>query len=318
MPRVIFISSRPMPRCENITAVYKAFKGDKKFDLMWDRTSDILHDPNSEYDLVITDELVRESKAPVMMIYHGAALGKTYLMQRHDSWEMDVLKKCSKLVKYAISSSNSPEAIASIAEECGINEEQVYPYGMPRMDKYIKWPHKTWFTSYLYAPTFRTYENKDIPDIDLDKIDRLLSNDEILFIKPHMILNNPEIKQYKHIVYFSKDDPSEKLIAECDVLITDYSSIMFDAFAFNKPVVLFEKDHESYLKKPGMCLPYPDGYSSRHCRTEEELVNLCRDAAKNGLGDNEKKCKELSVNMCDGHATERVVQLINDILEEKR
>ena len=75
---VLFISSRPMPRCENITAVYEAYQGEKVFDLMYERTSDILSGKKDvDYDLVVTDEIVKESKAPVIMIYHGAACGKT-------------------------------------------------------------------------------------------------------------------------------------------------------------------------------------------------------------------------------------------------
>ena len=61
---VLFISSRPMPRCENITAVYEAYDGDKIFNRMYNRTSDILSGKKDvDYDLVVTDELVKESKA---------------------------------------------------------------------------------------------------------------------------------------------------------------------------------------------------------------------------------------------------------------
>lgn len=316
---VLFISSRPMPRCENITAVYNAYDGDKIFDRMHDRTSYILSNSHFDYDLVVTDELVRESKAPVIMIYHGAALGKTYLLQRPPNYEYDWILRGSKLLKYAITTSNSPEAIEATMAQCGVTRDRVLPLGMPRMDKYIDWPTHYWATSYLYAPTFRTLNDKKL-DIDLDKMDELLNDDEILFVKHHMIFKGQEIpnKQYKHITFVSKDDPSEKLIAETDVLITDYSSIMFDAHAMGKPVVLFEKDHETYLKNPGMCLPYPDGYSSRHCRTEEELVDLCRSASIEGPQELDEICRLKTVNMCDGHATERVVDLINNILGGKQ
>lgn len=324
MKKVIFISSRPLGRCENITAVYNALNDnyvDKVFDRMWDRTSDILHDPNAQYDLVVTDELVKESNAPVVMIFHGAAMGKTYLLQRDNNPETEVLKKASKLLKYAVTSTTN--GIPTTAMQCGIAETKVIPLGMPRMDAYFYEKDKVntvlsmYERSYLYAPTFRSIWDADIPDIDLDKIDSLLTDREIFAIKPHMINKGFRLKDgYKHIIQISKDEPSKDYILDCDVLVTDYSSILYDAHVAGKPVVLFEKDHESYLEDPGMCLPYPEGYASRHCRDEETLVELMRNAYS--PMDADLACYEMTCNMCDGHATERVIKLINDILEGRR
>lgn len=318
MKKVLFISERPLGRCENITAVFEAFKGEKIFDKMHNRTSDILHDPNAEYDLVVTDELVKESRAPVMMIYHGAAGGKTYLRQRPGS---DHLKPCSDLVKYVITSSKEMTGIAAL--QCGVPESFVYPLGIPRMDELIgkkKGDGKTHLTlykrAYLYAPTYRHLNDETIPPIDLWLIDKLLTDDEIFVVKPHMVIKNFEMGQYGHIMYVPSAIPSAPYIMDCDVLITDYSSIMFDAHAMRKPVVLFAKDKDAYLNDPGMCLNYPDGYSSRFCEDEKTLVEILRKTDKPGVED--YICREKTTGMCDGYATERVVDLINDILEGKR
>lgn len=316
---VLFISSRPMPRCENITAVYEAYQGEKIFDLMYDRTSDILSGKkNIDYDLVITDEIIKESKAPVIMIYHGAALGKSYLLQRPDNWDTPGIKAGSKLLAYVVTSADSSAAMMTTAHQCGVDLDIVLPLGMPRMDKYVKRPRP--YTrrdyTYLYAPTFRTFDDEKFADIDLDIVDSLLTNDETFLVKPHMIFKHdmPE-NHYKHIKFVSKDEPSEPYIFKSDVLITDYSSIMFDAHAMEVPVILFEKDSEIYLKHPGMCMAYPNGYASRHTQSEAELVCLCRSAAILGPKNEDEKCRELAVNMCDGHATERVCDLIDKMLE---
>lgn len=317
---VLFISSRPMPRCENITAVYEAYQGDKIFDRMYDRTSDILSGKKDmDYDLVITDELVKESKAPVVMIYHGAALGKSYLLQRSDNWDTPGIKAGSKLLEYVVTSADSEAAMVTTAHQCGVKLDKVLPFGMPRLDKYVNRlkPYKRRDYTYLYAPTFRTLDDEKFGDIDLELIDFLLTDDEKLLIKPHMIFKRemPE-NHYKHIEFLSKDEPSEEYIFNSDVLITDYSSIMFDAHAMGIPVVLFEKDSAEYLKNPGMCMAYPNGYASRHTQYETELVSLCRSAAVLGPKEEDLKCKELTVNMCDGHATERVCDLIDKVLED--
>lgn len=317
---VLFISSRPMPRCENITAVYEAYQGDKIFNRMYNRTNDILSGKKDvDYDLVVTDELVKESKAPVIMIYHGAACGKTYLLQRPDNWDTPGIKAGSKLLEYVVTSSDSAAAQTMTAKQCGVKPDKILPFGMPRLDKYVNRlrPYKRMGYTYLYAPTFRTLDDEKFGDIDLELMDLLLADGEKLLIKPHMIFKRemPE-NHYKHIEFLSKDEPSEPYIFESDVLITDYSSIMFDAHAMGIPVVLFEKDADSYLKDPGMCMSYPNGYASRHTQYETELVSLCRSAAILGPKEEDLKCKELTVNMCDGHATERICDLIDKMLED--
>ena len=324
MKKVIFISSRPLGRCENITAVYNALNDnyvDKVFDRMWDRTSDILHDPNAQYDLVVTDELVKESKAPVIMIYHGGTGCKTGLLQRPRTWDTPGIEAGSKILSYAICSADSQEAINITAEQCGISPDRVLPLGIPRLDKYINRPRpeKTGKHTYLYVPTYRRLNDVIFADIDLYAIDSILTDNETLLVKPHMIFKGkmPE-NHHKHIKFLSKDEPSEDYIFNSDVLITDYSTIMLDAHAMGVPVVLFEKDSDRYLKDPGMCLEYPNSYTSRHTQNEEELISLCRSAVLSGPGKEDLECKELLTNMCDGNATKRLCDLINDILEGKR
>ena len=322
---VLFISSRPMPRCENITAVYEAYQGEKVFDLMYDRTSDILSGKKDvDYDLVVTDEIVKESKAPVIMIYHGGACGKTYLLQRHRNWDTPGIEAGSKLLTYVVTSSDSAIAEMMTAKQCGVELRQVLPLGLPRLDKYIghRRPYKKRDYVYLYTPTFRTLNDTTL-DIDLQTIDELLTDDEMFIVKPHMIFKGGlefyrsiSDKSFRHIMAYNQNDPSGPCIADCDVLITDYSSIMFDAHAMGIPVVLFEKDADSYLKNPGMCMAYPNGYASRHTQYEAELVALCRSAAILGPKEEDLKCKELTVNMCDGHATERICDLIDKVLED--
>ena len=72
-------------------------------------------------------------------------------------------------------------------------------------------------------------------------------------------------------------------------------------------MILIEKDRD-FIKQRGMSFPYPEGYASRHVTHEEELVTAMRLAYKQGPED--IKCRERACGACDGHATERVVDLI--------
>ena len=97
---------------------------------------------------------------------------------------------------------------------------------------------------------------------------------------------------------------------DCDVVITDFSSIMFDAYLLEKPVVLFEK-RKGYLKTRGMYFDYPGGYSSRYCTDEHDLPDVLREA--NDLGRVERECIRKVAGACDGHSSRRVCELIRSL-----
>ena len=102
------------------------------------------------------------------------------------------------------------------------------------------------------------------------------------------------------------DIPTEPYLTNCDVLATDYSSIMLDGLAAYKPVVLFSKD-DNYLKEHGMYFNYPSAYSSRFADSEESFVDELRHAR---WAMSDKIRRDFFCKKCDGKSTERVVEFI--------
>ncbi len=117
----------------------------------------------------------------------------------------------------------------------------------------------------------------------------------------------------RHIRIADKMKPSVDYLYDCDVLITDYSSIMFDAYLLKKPVVLFEK-RPGYTKTRGMYLDYPNGYCSRFAQNEMQLLEQIRSAK--GLRTAEKRCLAYVADACDGHSCERIIELIKEMLND--
>lgn len=317
MSKVLFASNRGLDRAENIRAVWDAYDGQKSFtDLGVWRTSEAIR--AGDYDVLVTDEFPSEAKAPVVMIFHGAAGGKTYGLDQPHPY---LTQGQSDLLTWVVISGE--DMVEMMAKQCGVSWKQALPYGMPRFDAYVgkhKGDGHTYLAdkrSYLYAPTFRNMHEHSRTRLDLDRLDAMLSDDEIFVIKNHMA--NGEtilLKRYRHIVQASSDIPSAPYLIDCDVLITDYSSILFDAHMLGKPVVLYENDFEQYGVERGMTLMYPDGYASRHCRTEEQLVKMIRSA--DGPKEKDIRCRQKVCGACDGHATDRVVSLIKDIVEGRK
>ena len=78
-----------------------------------------------------------------------------------------------------------------------------------------------------------------------------------------------------------------------------------------KPVILFAKDKDRYLRERGMYLPYPERYSMRYCETEEMMVKFAVNFEWNNI---DEMHREFFVGACDGKSTARTIDLIKDCL----
>jgi len=314
---VLFNSSRPLGRCENITAVWEAYTGKKHFIKSgWADLSKF-----KSFNLIVSDDFIRGKALNhrMIMIGHGCCGGKTYGADQPNAYTP---VECA-LTDFYITSSEYGRRFA--ASSANIPIERCLPLGMPRTDKYFgvkKGDGKTILSeykrAYLYVPTFRSKYNKPMPHINYDYLDFLLKDNEIFVIKRHMIVKKPVLTQkYKHIYEISSEKPSIPYLIDCDVVVTDFSSIIFDGYILNKPCVLTADGNDDYLTSRGMYMSYPDSYSSKFIaveNNEEKLVKLMRKAYRAGMTKVERKCRELSAGACDGHSTERVIQLINDMV----
>lgn len=308
---VLFAGTKPLERAENLKAVYDAYDGSKAFVQVdpWRHHPDI---QSGKYDVMICDEFPTMTPGIAILIGHGIAGGKTSGLEQPHPY---MSPRDADLITYAINA--SPAMVSLVARYTGISEAQVLPLGMPRTDEYIgkkKGDGETELATkraYLYAPTYRSREETPMPDIDWQWLDDHLTDDEILAVKPHTMTKNILNRTYKHIKEFEAYLPTAPFLYDCDVVISDYSTVIFDGYILNKPSVLFDKS-KGYLDTRGMYLDYPAQYSSRYCTTEQELLEMIRKA--NELTEVEKSCKKLVAEKCDGHSVERICELIRSLI----
>ena len=309
---ILFTSLKPLHRAENIKAVFDAYDGDKEFfQVTPGKYNPIFED--QRFAVRVTDELIGASPGKAVMIGHGFAGGKTYGLDQPHPYHR---RENAQLLTYVVTT--SPHMVGLVANQCGVPEDRVLPLGMPRSDAFFRTKKGDGGTvmakkrGYLYAPTFRNRAEPPAFELNWHWIDNLLTDDEIMVVKPHMMVQHIlDRNRFKHIVEASHMEPSTPYVIDCDVLITDYSSILSDAHVAGKPVVLFAKN-DKYLSTRGMYLPYPDGYASRFATNEEKLVKLCREA--NAPQEADIKCRELTAGACDGHSSERVAKLIREMI----
>lgn len=158
--------------------------------------------------------------------------------------------------------------------------DQVWTTGLPRNDFLVKAYHelpayiresidtigkiKSGKKLVVYAPTYRQVDvvsdafYYQFSDDEIEQIKQVLKNNNaIMGYRPHYFKNSSE--------YFNMDkfidnefifDLSHNIVSdisaivrECDVLVTDYSSVYIEALYLDKPIVSFSYDFENYKNK---------------------------------------------------------------------
>ena len=306
---VLFVTGlgRELKRAENMSVLYEAYQGEKTFISMKDTNyNNELH--SGKYGLVVVDIFPTEHPVKTVMMWHCIQGGKYIGLDEKTTYYRE---SYARFMDYIIAAGGGGIDMFNICTH--VPRERIIDLGMPRTDRYFKRHKKqTDKRTYLYVPTFRNWQETPMPCVDWQWLDGQLTDEEELIIKPHPYGDVYDAQDLKHIHIADKMKPSVDFLYEADVVITDYSSIMFDAYLLKKPVVLFEKS-PGYVKTRGMYLKYPYGYCSRYATSEQTLLWHLREAKR--LRTAEKKCIDYVADACDGHSCERICQFIDEVKE---
>lgn len=175
----------------------------------------------------------------------------------------------------------------------------------------------------LYAPTFRKDHNMKVYDLDYERcikeLGRKTKHEWKVLVKLH-----PGISHYDGMISFDQSivnatryDDMQELMVASDLLVTDYSSVMFE-FAFTKkPVFLFVRDISDYMKDRNFYFdirttPFPLSV------TNDEMVEMIK------RYDDKRYIEELDrfLQMFDihekGNASERVTERILKVMQDEQ
>lgn len=109
-------------------------------------------------------------------------------------------------------------------------------------------------TLVLYAPTFRDYDRKNASlRLDLAEARRVLGAGHEFLVRAHPMQAMPNVPAGLGLDVTTYPDVTELLLVT-DVLVTDYSSIMFDFVATGRPVLFLTHDLQRYSSKRGLYL----------------------------------------------------------------
>lgn len=177
----------------------------------------------------------------------------------------------------------------------------------------------------LYAPTFR-YRKKGIlshriqVDVEFECLLRALNEKFgaewtiLLRLHPNVAKDSYKIQKHQGVIDVSAHPDSQELVAASDMMITDYSSIMFEPAFVRKPVFLFTTDLEEYLKNErDLLLDYHSLPFPIACSNEELFGKILEFNYAEYVERLDVFLEKYGVHE-DGHASERAARFIADIL----
>ncbi|MDO5147006.1 MAG: CDP-glycerol glycerophosphotransferase family protein [Eubacteriales bacterium] len=224
---------------------------------------------------------------------------------------------------------SSPEVIWAYEEAMNLPKGIVHATGISRTDLfydesfvksrrekvYSVMPEARNKKIILYAPTFRGHvASATAPnEIDFYRFEQELGEEYVLISKHHPFVKvPPEIPE--ELSHFARDLTKElsieDLICCADICISDYSSLVFEYSLFEKPMIFYAYDYEDYCDWRGFYYDYYELTPGPVVTTQDELLSTIQNIDK--CFDRQKVIdfKEKFMGSCDGHATERILSMI--------
>lgn len=269
-------------------------------------------------------------KVKVVQLWHGTGTIKKFGQTANSGELLKLEKSADATITHLIVNGKATREI--YREAFGVTEEKVYEIGLPRTDLlfhkkiceqkkdafYKKYPKLNGKKLILYAPTFRDHEVEH-PKIafDVNQVVAELPSDYVLGVRLHpfvaksfqgiQLTENVKARVYD----FSMEEDLNQLLLASDVLVTDYSSIIFEYCLLKRPMIFYAYDYKDFKEEQrGFYEPYESFVPGKIAYTQEELIGYLKNE-ENDLNRIEKFIKE-QYRYTDGNATNRLMKLLDD------
>lgn len=261
-------------------------------------------------------------KATVVQLWHAEGAFKRFGLDIGGLSEdvVERVKKGNARLDAVVCSSKG--VVPVYASAFGVPEEKVFPLGSPRADRYIQSANSAHATQMrralfgdtdkkiiLYAPTFRDdpAENARLLDtFDFAAFEKRFGERYRLILRLHpQFGRNTRVPQgvEDYTGYPSAND----LIAACDMVITDYSSICLDFALVDKPCVFYAFDLSRYCGERDFYFEYKNYVPGAVAETFEALM----DALETAEADRDAlhRFAVFNFDTPDGRSAERIADL---------
>lgn len=272
----------------------------------------------------------RKKNTKVIQLWHGTGTIKKFGQDANTGRLKKLEKRANQNITHLIV--NSQEMVELYRSAFGVEREHVYPIGLPKTDELIyriknmEQSHynedkKDIYEKYgipkegkliLYAPTFRDNElhNPKVLEL-LQELQAAIPESYYLGLRLHPFIAKscPDLNLTNRILQLSFETDLNKLIMASDLLITDYSSIIFEYCLTERPMLFYAYDLQEFSNSGrGFYKNYHDFVPGLVLQSAKDIGTvLCKGDLKQTWV---IEFKERNYPSLDGKATERLIQLV--------
>ncbi len=260
----------------------------------------------------------KRRETTVIQLWHGCGAFKKFGYDTDG--DIPAYYKGNVYRNYDIVTVSAPGCVPHFQSAMRLPAKVFKPYGVCRTDKFFRDSYnqacrKLFYKKHkdaegkkivLWAPTFRG--NPADPKLDqyedIQKLSAQLPEDVFVVIKVHPHL----AKKYP---YDNSSLTTDQLLPVADLLITDYSSVLFEYCIYKKPILFYAPDIDAYDAERGFYLDYrklPGTIVTRQGQLAEEVLRaLCQNQEEDEAV---KSFYDTYMSGCDGKVTKRLADLM--------
>ena len=273
----------------------------------------------------------------VIQLWHGCGAFKKWGYSTVDlEWGADR----KSLEEYPIHNTYTYVTVSSekvkkfYAEAFNCDERIIHADGVPRTDKYFdenyvssakekileKYPEIGERKIILYSPTFRGSSKKKanfVNMIDFLYLKSKLSDDYVILVKLHPFIRkgmnlSQNLKEiYSDFVFdISRSVPIDDAMCASDMVITDYSSLIFEYALLSRPMLFFAYDLQQYDRERSFYFDYENFVPGDIVKNTEEIYLAIRKNEKTFDKEKVEKFRTEFMSACDGKSTSRIINII--------
>ncbi len=220
------------------------------------------------------------------------------------------------------------------SEGFGIATDNVVATGIPRTDvffdeAYKKQAQEKFYSAHpdfknkkiiLFAPTFRgtVKETAFYPTemFDIKAVCDSIPDDYVIIVKHHPFVRDeqPIPAEYRdRVIDLSAESELNDLLFITDVIITDYSSLVFEASLLSIPMIFYAFDLEKYINERDFYFDFKQYVPGKIVYSLDELTEAIN--KEDFCTERISPFADIFFDNRDGKATDRVVKLLYDNLK---
>lgn len=259
----------------------------------------------------------------VIQMWHGCGAFKKFGYDTTDDIPADYIGNVFK--NYDLVPVSGPKSVEPFTSAMRLKPGVCLPIGVSATDRYFDigyeeqcrenfhrlCPEAEGKKILLWTPTFRgSAAAPVVPGTEVfESLKENLKDTWYVIIKyhPHM-----EAKG----MHSTLDIPTDLLLPVTDLLVTDYSSILFNYAVYQKPVIFYAPDLDDYISRRGFYLKY-EKLPGMVIKDRQELEYYIERAEDNFDKEAMEKFYHEYMSGCDGNATRRILDIMNTKRYEK-